>query len=117
AANGREADMPRSAAPKVGTHAGISYRVEGTGPALILLPFFLAPSQWDPAIPRLAECFTVATTGGQHLGGVASREDRAQMASYQAMFPTLIDTIVPRPGGTILETGCAAGSLLRLLAR
>jgi len=113
----RHADVPRSAAPKEGTHAGISYRVEGAGPALILLPFFLAPSQWDPAIPRLAKRFTVVTTGGPHLGGVASLEDRAQMASYQAMFRTLIDTIGPRPGETILEIGCGAGSLVRLLAR
>ena len=113
----RHADAPRSAALKEGTHAGISYRVEGAGPALILLPFFLAPSQWDPAIARLAQCFTVITTGGPHLGGVASLEDRAQMASYQAMFRTLIDTIAPRPGEAILEIGCGAGSLVRLLAR
>ena len=114
---GRHADEPRSVAPVEGTHAGISYRVEGAGPALILLPFFLAPSQWAPAIPRLAEHFTVVTTGGPHLGGVASLEDRAQMASYQAMFRTLIDVIAPRPGETILEIGCGAGSLVRLLAR
>src|SRR5207248_3027466 len=39
------ADMPRSPA-REGNHAGISYRIEGSGPALLLLPFFLAPSQW-----------------------------------------------------------------------
>jgi SAM-dependent methyltransferase len=111
------ADVPRSAAPEEGTHAGISYRVEGAGPALILLPFFLAPSQWDPAILHLAEHFTVVTTGGPYLGGVASLEDRARMASYQAMFRTLIDVMAPRPGETILEIGCGAGSLVRLLAR
>ena len=113
----RRADVPRSAAPREGSHAGITYRVEGAGPALILLPFFLAPSQWDPAIPRLAGHFTVITTGGPHLGGVASLEDRARMASYQAMFRTLIDTMAPQPGQTILEIGCGAGSLVRLLAR
>jgi SAM-dependent methyltransferase len=113
----RRADMPSAAAPKAGMHAGISYQIEGSGPALVLLPFFLAPSQWGPAIPRLAQHFTVVTTGGPHLGGVASLEDRAQMPSYQAMFRTLIDVIGPRPGDAILEIGCGAGSLVRLLAR
>ncbi len=113
----RHSDIPRPTAPRGGTHAGISYRIEGAGPALVLLPFFLAPSQWDPAIPRLAERFTVVTTSGPHLGGVASLEDRAQMASYQAMFRTLIAAIAPQPGELILEIGCGAGSLVRLLAR
>ena len=113
----RHADMPRDAVPKEGAHEGISYRVEGSGPALILLPFFLAPSQWEPAIPRLARHFTVVTTGGPYLGGVASLEDRARMPSYRAMFRTLIDVIAPRPGEAILEIGCGAGSLVRLLAQ
>ena len=111
------ADTPRAAAPKAGIHAGISYQVEGSGPALILLPFFLAPSQWAPALPRLAQHFTVVTTGGPYLGGVASLEDRARMPSYRAMFRTLIDEIAPQPGEAILEIGCGAGSLVRLLAR
>src|SRR5215831_4047592 len=115
------AEGPRPAAPRSarqeGTHAGISYRIEGSGPALLLLPFFLAPSQWAPAIPRLARRFTVVTLGGPHLGGVASLEDRAQMPTYRAMFRTLIDMIAPRPDESILEIGCGAGSLARLLAR
>ncbi|MBL6618603.1 MAG: hypothetical protein ISP45_31645, partial [Reyranella sp.] len=61
-----------------GSHAEITYRIEGRGPALLLLPFFLAPSQWAPAVPRLAETFTVITLGGRHLGGVATLEDRAR---------------------------------------
>jgi ubiquinone/menaquinone biosynthesis C-methylase UbiE len=105
------------AAVREGSCAGISYRIEGTGPALILLPFFLAPSQWDPAIPQLRERFTVVTLGGPHLGGVASLEDRAQMPTYRAMFRTLIDVIAPRPGEAILEVGCGAGSLVRQLAQ
>jgi SAM-dependent methyltransferase len=99
-----------------GRHAGISYRIEGSGPALILLPFFLAPSQWYPAIPLLAKHFTVITLGGPHLGGVASLEDRAQMPTYRAMFRTLIDVIAPQPREAVLEIGCGAGSLVRLLA-
>jgi len=111
------ADVPRAAAPKEGVREGISYRIEGSGPALILLPFFLAPSQWVPAIPLLRRHFTVVTTGGPYLGGVASLEDRARMPSYRAMFRSLIDVIAPRPGEAILEIGCGAGSLVRLLAR
>ena len=113
----RHAHTPRAAVPRAGIHAGISYQIEGSGPALILLPFFLAPSQWAPAVPRLAQHFTVVTTGGPYLGGVASLEDRARMPSYQAMFRSLIDVIGPRPGEAILEIGCGAGSLVRLLAR
>jgi SAM-dependent methyltransferase len=110
------ADVPRAVPPE-GAHAGISYRIRGSGPALILLPFFLAPSQWEPAIARLAAHFTVVTLGGPHLGGVASLEDRARMPSYRAMFHNLVDAIAPQPGERILEIGCGAGSLVRLLAR
>ena len=38
------ADAPRAGLSE-GSHAGITYRVEGSGPALLLLPFFLARSQ------------------------------------------------------------------------
>lgn len=116
AANGKRPDGPGPTTAE-GRHAGISYRIEGSGPALVLLPFFLAPSQWAPAIPRLARHFTVVTLGGPHLGGVASLEDRARMPTYQAMFRTLVDQIGPRPGEAILEIGCGAGSLVRLLAQ
>ena len=109
--------MFRRAHRREGVHAGISYRIEGTGPALMLLPFFLAPSQWAPAIERLARQFTVITLGGAHLGGVATLEDRARAPTYQAMFRTLIDLMAPKPGEAILDVGCGAGSLDRLLAR
>jgi SAM-dependent methyltransferase len=112
-----DADMPRATAPKEGLQDGISYRIEGSGPGLILLPFFLAPSQWAPAIPLLTRHFTVVATGGRYLGGVASLEDRARMPSYRAMFRSLMDAIAPRPGDAILEIGCGAGSLVRLLAQ
>ena len=39
------------------------------------------------------------------------------MPSYRAMFRNLIDVMAPRPGEAILEIGCGAGSLVRLLAR
>ena len=109
------ADAPKGAG--AGTHAEISYRIEGSGPALVLLPFFLAASQWAPAIPGLAKHFTVITLGGRHLGGVAMLEDRAAMPSYRAMFKSLVETMAPAPGEPILDVGCGAGSLDRLLAR
>ncbi len=108
------ADAPPPPA-REGSHAGISYRIEGSGPALLLLPFFLAPSQWAPAIPGLARHFTVVTLGGRHLGGIAALEDRARMPTYRAMFRTLVDTMAPLPGEAILDVGCGAGSLDRLL--
>jgi SAM-dependent methyltransferase len=112
----REATAPAATA-REGMHAGISYRLEGAGPALVLLPFFLAPSQWAPAVSLLARRFTVVTLGGPHLGGVAALEDRARAPTYQAMFRTLIDLMAPAPGEAILDVGCGAGSLDRLLAR
>ena len=109
------ADPPRAVVAE-GSHAGIAYRVEGTGPALILAPFFLAPTQWAAAIPELSRHFTVISLGGRHLGGVAALEDRARMPTYQAMFRTVIDLIAPKPGEAILDVGSGAGSLDRLLA-
>ncbi len=110
------ADVPAGPS-REGIHAGISYRVVGSGPALILLPFFLAPSQWSPAVAQLAQTFTVVTLGGPHLGGVAALEDRARAPTYQAMFRTLIDLMAPASGKAILDVGCGAGSLDRVLAR
>jgi SAM-dependent methyltransferase len=100
-----------------GVHAGITYRVSGAGPALLLLPLALARSQWEPAVPLLARHFTVVTLGGPHLGSVAQLEDRARLPTYRAMFRSLIDLMMPQPGEPILEIGCGAGSLVRLLAR
>jgi SAM-dependent methyltransferase len=106
---------PRPAPAQVsGVHAGLTYRIEGNGPALILLPFFLAPSQWQPAVSELVRHFTVIQVGGPHIGGVAALEDRARAPSYQAMFRTLVEFMAPE--GRILDVGCGSGALDRLLA-
>jgi SAM-dependent methyltransferase len=113
------ADAPKAGGQggRAGSHAEITYRIEGSGPALVLLPFFLAASQWDPAVPELAKHFTVIRLGGRHLGGVAMLEDRASMPSYRAMFRSIVDAMAPQPGEPILDVGCGAGSLDRQLAR
>jgi len=114
---GLAADTPHPRIMSEGEHAGITYGIEGSGPALLLLPFFLAPSQWAPVMPRLTEHFTTITLGGRHLGGVAMLEDRARAPTYRAMFRTLIDLMAPQSGEPILDVGSGAGSLDRLLAR
>ena len=110
------ASPPRNTATS-GAHAGVTYRILGQGPALVLLPFMLAPSQWDPALADLARNFTVIVLGGPHIGGVAALEDRAQSPSYQGMVRTLFDIIAPRAGEAILDIGCGSGALDRLLAQ
>jgi SAM-dependent methyltransferase len=99
-----------------GIHAGISYTVLGAGPPLVLLPFFLAPSQWEPAIATLAERFTLIVLSGQYQGGVAALEDRAAGASYRALMRTLWDTMALGASDTVLDVGCGSGALDRLLA-
>jgi SAM-dependent methyltransferase len=111
--NGLPIDGPQATS---GTHSGLSYRVVGRGPPLVLLPFLLAPSQWEPAVEELGQHFTVIQVGGRHIGGVAVLEDRAQAPTYRAMFRHLIDVMAPRAGARILDVGCGSGALDRLLA-
>ena len=114
------AGLPTYASPALraqkGDCAGLSYDIRGSGPPLILLPFFLAPSQWDPALPQLCGRFTVIRLGGAHIGGVAALEDRARAPSWRAMFRSLVDLMAPEPNGRILDVGCGSGALDRLLA-
>jgi SAM-dependent methyltransferase len=82
----------------------------------VLLPFLLAPSQWEPAMAELAQHFAVIQVGGRHIGGVAVLEDRARAPTYRAMFRHLIDVMAPTADGRILDVGCGTGALDRLLA-
>src|SRR5262245_13423108 len=104
-------------AEKEGETAGISYRIHGRGPPLVLLPLFLAPSQWDPLVNRLSERYCTITLGGTELGAVAVLESRGRAAGYLQMVRTLIEETELQSGERILEVGCGTGVLDRWLAR
>ena len=56
----REFHQRRAALPAAGLReqegeiAGISFRIRGAGPPLVLLPLDLSPGQWEPLIPALS---------------------------------------------------------------
>ena len=108
---------PSRPGSKTGHIAGISYRIEGHGPPLVLAPFFLAASQWDPIVATLARHFTVIRIGGAHVGGVAALEDRARSPSYGAMLRSLVEIADIKAGDRVLDVGCGSGALTRLMAR
>src|SRR6516165_429493 len=60
-----------------GEIAGISFRIRGAGPPLVLLPLDLSPGQWEPLIPALARYCTI-TLGGPLFSSVASLEERGR---------------------------------------
>jgi SAM-dependent methyltransferase len=100
-----------------GEAAGINYRIRGAGPPLVLLPMFLAPSQWEPLVPLLNEQYCTITLGGAALGAVALLESRGHTIGYLQMVRTLLDEAQLHPGDAVLEVGCGTGVLCRWLAR
>jgi len=100
-----------------GEIAGISYRIRGAGPPLVLLPLFLAPSQWEPLVPRLSQHYCTITLGGVELGAVANLESRGQAAGYVRMVQALTDATQLQPGQTVLDVGCGTGVVDRWLGR
>jgi ubiquinone/menaquinone biosynthesis C-methylase UbiE len=99
-----------------GEVAGISYRIRGAGPPLVLLPLFLAPSQWEPLVPLLNEHYCTITLGGVALGAVAVLESRGRAVGYLQMVRALLDEAQLQTGEAVLEVGCGTGVLDRWLA-
>lgn len=100
-----------------GTVDGITYRAQGEGPPLVLLPLGLAASQWEPLLPQLQTRYCAIVLGGAVLGSVASLERRGQATGYLGVVRTMVEDLQPQPGETILDVGCGSGVLDRWLAR
>ena len=96
---------------------GIYFRVQGSGPPLVLLPLGAAPSQWDPVITALTERYCVVTLTGPVLGMVGSLEGRGRTPGYLSAVGSLIDAAQIQPGERVLEAGCGTGVLCRWVAR
>lgn len=97
--------------PAEGEVAGIRYRTLGQGPVLVLTPLVLAPSQWEPLLPALAERFRVVALAGPHLGMLSLLEERAALKDWRQMCAGLFDALQLPPGARVLDVGCGSGAI------
>lgn len=98
-----------------GEVAGISYRIQGAGPPLLLFPLRLAKSQWEPILNSLSQSYCTITLGGAELGFVAVLEARGRSPGYLRMVRTLVEEAGLQPGEAVLDVGCGSGVLDRWL--
>ena len=108
--------LPTLALAGEGEVAGVTYRARGGGPPVLFFPLHLAPSQWEPILPALAEHFCTITLGGPHLGFASILEQRA-VGGYGVVVDELIDELGLAEGGSAVDVGCGTGALTRRLAR
>ncbi len=113
---GKHPDGARPLTPGAGEVAGLAYRVQGSGPPLVLLPLGLSPSQWEPVLAQLGRHCCTIVLAGPHLGMVPLLEGRGQAPGYSRMLRNLVQEIALRPGERVVEIGCGTGVLTRWLA-
>jgi SAM-dependent methyltransferase len=106
----------RPLAPGAGEVAGLAYRVQGSGPPLVLLPLGLSSSQWEPILAQLGQHCCAIVLAGPHLGMVPLLEARGQAPGYSRMVRNLVQEIGLRPGERVAEIGCGTGVHTRWLA-
>ena len=112
----RERGLPTTVtANGEGEIAGVRYSIHGQGPAVVLMPLSLAPSQWEPLVPRLANDYAVIVLGGAHLGIISLLEERAR-SGYGELIAQVLDRTEVGLGDAVLEVGCGSGAVARALA-
>lgn len=115
---GRQRQTPTvSPVESEGEVAGISYKIRGAGPPLVLFPLSAAPSQWEPIAPKLTGRYCVITLGGSELGMVGSLESRGRTPGYLGGLRSLLEEAQLQPGESVLEVGCGTGVIDRWMAR
>jgi len=93
---------------------GIRYRIRGQGPALLVMPLSLAPSQWEPLLPLLSRRYGVIVLGGAHLGIIPLLEDRAK-SGYGELVGQLLERTDLARARQVLEVGCGSGAVTRAI--
>src|SRR5215468_2296284 len=112
----REHGLPTTVTARgEGEIAGIRYRIHGRGPAVVLMPLSLAPSQWEPLLLRLSNDYAVIVLGGAHLGIISLLEERAR-SGYGELIAQVLDRTEVALGDAVLEVGCGSGAVARALA-
>lgn len=100
-----------------GQLGGVIYRAQGTGSPLLLFPIALAPSQWEPLLPRLAQQFCAMNITGSAIGYVAMLERRGRTPGYLGAVSNVVREAGIDANDKILEVGCGSGVLVRWLAQ